>query len=276
MPLSNIILVALVIPTAYSATLASQFYRNSNGNQEFTEVTYFENNGTFSGVLAHYDDTNDVKLMSRAIAFILLAAYFLQLWFNTQSHQTSYYHAYVSEKGRANSLAQYKRLTLTETVLALCVAFGAVTGLSFMLVDQIEPLVLSSEISDAFLGLILVPLVEKAAEGLSTIDEAYNNKMNHALSHVLGASVQTTLLITPAIVLVGWFMKVDMNLRFDGFDCIVLILAILVITGFLRDGKSDYLEGGLSVLVYFMIAIAAFFYPDTLGHSGSTLSEHTE
>jgi Ca2+:H+ antiporter len=113
-----------------------------------------------------------------------------------------------------------------------------------------------------FLGLILVPLVEKAAEHITAIDEAWDDRMNFALSHVLGGSIQTALLNTPLVVFVGWGLHVDMSLDFNAFNAAVLILAILVVGGFLRDKKSNYLEGALCVLVYIIIAISVFFYPN--------------
>jgi Ca2+:H+ antiporter len=115
------------------------------------------------------------------------------------------------------------------------------------------------------MGLILVPLVEKAAEHLTAIDEAWDDQMNMALSHVLGASIQTALFNAPLVVIVGWGLGYHMDFNFHLFDAIVLVLAVLVVGGFLRDGKSNYLEGVLCVLVYMIIAISAFFYPNPAG-----------
>jgi Ca2+:H+ antiporter len=124
-------------------------------------------------------------------------------------------------------------------------------------------------VSDAFMGLILVPVVEKISEHITAMDEAYDNQMNFALSHVLGASIQTALLNTPLVVLVGWGLNKEMSLNFEMFDAVVLILAVIVVGNFLRDEKSDYLEGCLSVFVYVLIAICAWYYPDPLpGHDG--------
>ena len=78
------------------------------------------------------------------------------------------------------------------------------------------------------MGLILVPVVEKVAEHITAMDEAYDNQMNFALSHVLGASIQTALLNTPLVVLVGWGLNKDMSLNFEVFDAIVLILAVVL------------------------------------------------
>jgi Ca2+:H+ antiporter len=121
----------------------------------------------------------------------------------------------------------------------------------------------------SFVGLILVPLVEKAAEHITAVDEAWDDQMNFALSHVLGASIQTALFNTPLVVIVAWGLDLPLDLNFEIFDAAVLILAILVVGNFLRDGKSNYLEGVLCVLVYVIIAIAAFYYPNPLTPEGS-------
>lgn len=76
--------------------------------------------------------------------------------------------------------------------MALVFSIAFSTWLLVILVEQIEPVV-ESGVPDQFLGLILLPLVEKAAEHLSSIDEAYDGMMNVALYHCLGPSIQTAL-----------------------------------------------------------------------------------
>lgn len=43
---------------------------------------------------------------------------------------------------------------------------------------------------------------------------------------------------------------------------VCLVLAVLVVGNFLRDQKSTYLEGGLLVMVYIIIALTTWFYPN--------------
>lgn len=88
--------------------------------------------------------------------------------------------------------------------------------------------------------------------------------MNFALSHVLGSTIQTALFVTPLVVFVGWGLKIPMDLNFTQFEAIILILAIIVVGGFLRDKKSNYLEGALCVLVYIIIAIGSYYYPNPI------------
>ncbi|KAI7135433.1 hypothetical protein KC343_g16783 [Hortaea werneckii] len=59
-----------------------------------------------------------------------------------------------------------------------------------------------------------------------------------------------------------------MSLTFELFDAVVLILAIIVVGNFLRDEKSDYLEGALCVFVYILVAVSAWYYPDPREEGG--------
>ena len=145
--------------------------------------------------------------------------------------------------------------------MALAVSIALVTLLAIGLVEHI-PSIVEHGVSDAFVGLILVPLVEKAAEHLTAVDEAWDNQMNFALSHVLGATIQTALFNAPLVVIVGWGLDKDMDLNFEVFMIVVLILAILVVGNFLRDQKSNYLEGAMCLIIYCIIAVAAYYYPN--------------
>ncbi|ORX99140.1 hypothetical protein BCR34DRAFT_495567 [Clohesyomyces aquaticus] len=208
---------------------------------------------------------SEVLKISRATAVILLFAFGVYVWFQTKTHDNLYADIFEADEhkdaDRHKDLKKAK-LTLTECIIALLIALTCVSLIAIFLVQQIEFLVVERHVSDAFVGLILLPLVEKAAEHLTAVDEAWDNQMNFALAHVLGASIQTALLNTPLVVIVGWGLGVKMDLNFEIFDAVALILAILVVGSFLRDGKSNYLEGVLCVLVYMIIAICAFYYPD--------------
>lgn len=166
------------------------------------------------------------------------------------------------------------KLTLTECIIALAVSVALVTIIAVALVQEIPYIIEEHNITDPFMGLILVPLVEKAAEHLTAIDEAWDNQMNFALIHCVGATLQTALLNTPLVVIVGWGYGQQMDLNFEIFDITMLILAILTVGNFLRDQKTNYLEGFLCVVVYVAIAVAAFYYPSAEeGSSGETTTE---
>ena len=212
--------------------------------------------------------------ISHAAAVVLLVAFLMYVWFQSRSHHGLYEDILEADEERDHDRHKDLRkakLTLTESIVAVVIAITFVAFMAIFLVQKIHYIVEERGISDHFMGLILVPVVEKASEHLTAIDEAYDNQMNFALAHVLGASIQTALLNTPLVVMVGWGLNIHMSLNFELFDAVVIILGIIVVGNFLRDEKSDYLEGALCVFVYILVAITAFYYPDPL-HAGETAS----
>ncbi|KAL1605832.1 hypothetical protein SLS59_002951 [Nothophoma quercina] len=203
--------------------------------------------------------------ISQGVAIISLVAYLIYVAYQTISHDGLFHEIYEADEhkdlDRHEELAKPK-LTLTEAFVALLISLACVSLIAIFLVLEIPYMVEERGVSDAFVGLILIPLVEKIAEHLLAIDEAYDNQINMAMAHVMGASIQTALLNAPLVVLVGWGLHKDMDYNFAIFDAVALVLAVLVVGSFLRDGKSNYLEGVLCIMVYIIIAICAFFFPN--------------
>jgi Ca2+:H+ antiporter len=83
--------------------------------------------------------------------------------------------------------------------------------------------------------------------------------MTGALFHCLGSTIQTAMFNTPLVVLVGWAVGRDLDLEFELFNMIVLVLSILVVGSFTKDQKSNYLEGSMCLIVYVLIAIGSYF-----------------
>ena len=72
--------------------------------------------------------------------------------------------------------------------------------------------------------------------------------INVALYHCLSPSIQTALFNAPLVVIVGWVLGKPMDLNFEIFMIGLLVLSILVVGNFLRDGESNWLEGALLVV----------------------------
>lgn len=199
------------------------------------------------------------------------------MFFQARTHHGIY--DAVFEQDEHNDRDKHKdmakaKLTLTECIIALVISVGLAAWTAVILVMQIEYVIERGHVSDAFMGLILVPLVEKLAEHLTAIDEAWDNQINLAMSHVLGATLQTALFNAPLTVIVSWGLRKSLDLNFAPFDLVMLILAILTVGRFLQDQKSNYLEGFLLIILYVAIAVAAWYYPDPANHgAGGESSE---
>ncbi|KAJ4362927.1 hypothetical protein N0V83_010044 [Neocucurbitaria cava] len=216
--------------------------------------------------------------ISRGVAIISIIGYLIYVAYQTISHDGLFHEIYEADdhkdKDRHEELAKPK-LTLTEVVVALLISLACVSLIAIFLVLEIPHLV-ERGVSDSFIGLILIPLVEKLAEHLLAIDEAYDNQINMALAHVLGASIQTAMFNAPLVVLVGWGLGVGMDYNFAIFDAVALVLAVIAVGSFLRDRKSNYLEGVLCVMTYVIIAICAFYFPNPAEHGTGEAAEGSQ
>ncbi|KAE8554803.1 hypothetical protein TMatcc_005656 [Talaromyces marneffei ATCC 18224] len=145
-------------------------------------------------------------------------------------------------------------LLISTVLVALCAEY---------MVDAISTVTAENKaISQTFVGLILLPIVGNAAEHATAVTVAVKDKMDLAIGVAVGSSMQIALLVLPLIVVIGWIAgKDDMTLDFgDGFQVVVLFVAVLLVNYLIADGKSHWLEGVLLMTLYIIIAIAAWFY----------------
>ncbi|PBP26289.1 hypothetical protein BUE80_DR002633 [Diplocarpon rosae] len=260
---NSLLLVAgfgLLIPSAFYSALKGSAVNQlePHGRHSFTEKK-----------LEH-----DILGISRITSILLIAAFAMYIWYNAITNHSMFDE--VLEQDEHNDLDHHDDLTkpkftLTECAIAITSSVILVTVLAVFLVNRIEDVV-EAGIPDQFLGLILLPLVEKAAEHLTAIDEAWDGQVNFALYHCLGPSIQTALFNAPLVVIVGWILGKPMDLNFEIFMIVLLVMSITVVGSFLRDGESNALEGGLLVasalslphraVVYFIIGTAAWYYPN--------------
>ncbi|KAF2760471.1 hypothetical protein EJ05DRAFT_531030 [Pseudovirgaria hyperparasitica] len=248
---SGILLVAgfgLLIPSAFYSALKGSAKISISAHKHFTDRILQQ----------------DVLRVSQITSILLIIAFAIFIIFNMRSQHSIFDEVLEQDEhadlDRSDDLAKPK-LTFVECIVAITASIVLVTLFAVFLVEKIEDVV-ESGVPDQFLGLILLPLVEKAAEHLTAVDEAWDGQINFALFHCIGPSIQTALFNAPLVVIVGWIMGKGIDLNFEIFMVALLVLSILVVGNFLRDGESNYLEGALLVIVYVIVAVAAWYYPD--------------
>lgn len=156
-----------------------------------------------------------------------------------------------------------KYMSRTSAIILLLVSTGLVAVCAEFLVASINYLVDNTSVSEAFVGLIILPIVGNAAEHVTAVTVASKNKMDLAIGVAVGSSIQIALFVTPVIVLLGWILDKDMSLYFSLFETISLFVSAFIVNFLVLDGRSNYLEGALLIAAYVIIALAAFFYPDS-------------
>ncbi|KAH9452073.1 hypothetical protein Pst134EA_026009 [Puccinia striiformis f. sp. tritici] len=146
-------------------------------------------------------------------------------------------------------------------LLALSTALVGVT--SEWLVDSINGITRTGVISEAWVGLILLPIVGNAAEHLTAVSVSVKDKLDLSMAVAVGSSIQIALFVVPLLVILGWIMDKPLTLLFDPFESITLFLSVLIVNYTIQDGRANWIEGFILMCVYVIVAVAFFFYPSS-------------
>ncbi|OGM49174.1 vacuolar calcium ion transporter [Aspergillus bombycis] len=207
----------------------------------------------------------NILILSHGTAIILLILYVMYLYFQLKSHASFFEETTPDPENTGDEVAEEEE----EHILspwAACIALVVVTILVAVcadyLVGSIDPIVERTGMSRTFIGLILIPIVGNAAEHVTAVVVAWKGKMDLAIGVAIGSSLQIALFVTPFLVILGWILDVDMTLHFHIFETVAFFISGLVVTFLIQDGKSNYLEGGLCLGMYVILALAFYVYPD--------------
>jgi Ca2+:H+ antiporter len=81
-------------------------------------------------------------------------------------------------------------MSRTAAVVMLCISTALVAVCADFMSDAIEPMVEHTNVSAAFIGLIILPIVGNAAEHVTAVTVAAKNKMDLAIGVAVGSSIQ--------------------------------------------------------------------------------------
>ncbi|CAP81070.1 Pc12g14430 [Penicillium rubens Wisconsin 54-1255] len=219
--------------------------------------------------------------VSRGTSVVLLLVYILYIIFQLRTHSYLYAsipQAIIDEESKPGVLAEFMNgssdssssstsqapeptMSRTAAVVMLLLSTALVAVCAEFLVDAIPEMIASSNVSEAFIGLIILPIVGNAAEHVTAVSVAAKNKMDLSIGVSVGSSIQIAIFVTPLVVILGWCMDKDMSLYFTLFETICLFVTTFVVNFLVLDGRSNYLEGVLLIAAYIIIALSAFFYP---------------
>ncbi|HEX9166223.1 MAG TPA: calcium/proton exchanger [Gemmatimonadales bacterium] len=188
--------------------------------------------------------------LSEAVAVVLVVTYGFSLLFSLRTHRSLY--------GEPHPTAAHVWSPARATV-TLGVATAGVVVLSEILVHSVEAVTVTMGLSEAFLGLIVIPLIGNAAEHATAVVVARKGQMDLSLSIALGSSTQVALLVAPVLVGAGLVMGQPMNLVFTPFEVAAVGLTTIVTAILTLDGEGHWFEGIQLLAMYLLVAAAAFF-----------------
>lgn len=145
--------------------------------------------------------------------------------------------------------------------LWLAVVMLTVTGVAAAFVSDwfvagLTPAMSALHIKDAFAGLVIVAIAGNAVENVVGVQLAYRNQADHALSVILQSPVQIAMMVAPALVLLSPLVGASFTLVLPPLLLAVLLVAVIVTVVAVFDGDSRWLEGGVMITLYAIIATA--------------------
>ena len=90
---------------------------------------------------------------------------------------------------------------------------------------------------------MVVGLVGNAAEHTSTVVVAAKNQMDLTLQISIGSATQIAMFVAPVLVLISVLFATPMNLVFNSFELVAIILSILIVNQVVGDGETNWFEG---------------------------------
>lgn len=230
----NLAVIAILLPTAMDATSVG-----------LSEVT--------------------LQTLSVAVAVVLIFVYGLTLLFSMKTH------SYLFDVGMADiedlagsNLAQEhseEKPNIGLWIGVLLVVTLLVAGESELLVHSLEEATSQLGLSALFTGVILLPVIGNAAEHATAVTVAMKDKMDLSVSVAVGSSLQIALFVAPVLVIAGWFMGQPMDLDFNAFELVAVVVAVLIANSISSDGRSNWLEGTLLLATYLVLGLAFYFHP---------------
>jgi len=242
----NLAVIAILLPTAVGTT--------STGMAEIT--------------LQHLSD---------AVAVVLIVVYCLSLLFAMKTHRYLYDAGVADLEGMDNP-AQEAAVTATAKEMSeppkeghapnLSLWIPVLLGATVLVALESELLVGTLEVATEqlgltalFTGVIVLPIIGNAAEHATAVSVAVKNKMDLSVSVAVGSSLQIALFVAPVLVLAGWVLDQPMDLNFNPFELVAVVVSVLIANSISSDGRSNWLEGILLLAAYLVLGIAFYFHP---------------
>ena len=203
-------------------------------------------------LFAHGGDHSLIQreVVSGTVAAVLITLYLAALAFTLITHEHLFHTPDANEepswsRGRAIGYL------LGSTVL--------VALMSEFLVGSLDTAIESLGLSEAFVGLILIPIIGNAAEHSSAVMFALRNKVDVTLEIAIGSSTQIALFVAPALVFISLLVGHPMDFIFSTFEVAAVAVSTFLVFMISVDGRSNWLEGAQLMGAYGIMAISFYF-----------------
>jgi Ca2+:H+ antiporter len=191
-----------------------------------------------------------LTILSLTVSIILIAAYFLWLYFSMVTHKNE-----LADEAVAHGEALWSKRT---SILYLIAATVMVALVSEWMVGTLEEFSHRFGMSELFVGAFVIAIVGNAAEHSAAIMLAMKNKIGAAVEIAIGSSLQIALFVAPVLVIVSALMGQTMDIVFTLHELAAIGVAVFIASSISKDGSTTWYEGVLLLTVYLILGFAFF------------------
>ena len=185
---------------------------------------------------------------SLTLAIILLGVYVVGLIFSMFTHKDIFHDA---SEDHEKEIPEWK---FSKGIIVLGASTVFVALMSETLVATVEAASAQFSLSDAFIGIILIPILGNVAEHASAVIMAYRGKLDISIEIAAGSSMQIALFVTPLMVIFSAVLGNTMPYLYTKGELFGIVIGIIMAGFVLMDKKTNWLEGFQLIIAYFVLA----------------------
>lgn len=198
-----------------------------------------------------------IQEFSLILAIILVALYVVGLIFSLITHRDIFDDKDDDDDDEEEETASW---SFKKSLLVMIGATVFVAIMSETLVATVETAAEQFHLGEAFVGIILIPILGNVAEHASAIMMAYKGKLNISIEIAIGSSMQIALFVTPLMIILSAVLGNTMEYVYTPMELLGIILSILLTTTIFADNKVNWLEGVQLVVAYVILAVAFLMF----------------
>lgn len=200
------------------------------------------------------DASDKVGELSLCVATVLILIYVANLAYTLVTHRDIFA---ISDAAGDSPAASWP----------LAVSLGVLLGATILTAVEAEMVssalastAASLHLSTVFLGIIVLAVIGNAAEYVSAIYFARQDRMGLVMTITVGSTIQVALLIAPLLVFISYLIGRPMNLVFSNpLEMAAIAAVAFAVNAIAQDGETTWFEGVLLLGVYLLLGLAFFF-----------------
>ncbi len=197
----------------------------------------------------------ETLLLSDVVAVLLIVIYAMSLLFTLVSHR----HLFSAVRAYDMDVSPKPVWSRGRSISVLFVSMALVAIVSEILVTSFDDAVGAMQLSEMFVGAVIVAIIGNAAEHSSAINFAVENRLDLSIGIAASSSTQIALFVVPVLVFSGLVLGNPVALVFTVFELVAIFAASAIVNLISVDGRSNWFEG-MQLLAVYLILAAAFYF----------------